>query len=536
MKKVVFIADAFYEEIPQGGAELVNHLLVNELIKRGFVVEKTPAFKLNNAFFRAKKDCFFIVSSFLSMPKNGIEELKKTKFILYEHDHKYHIDRNPGMYENYVIPKNKLVFVDLYEKAQSVICQSSLHKDILLKNIPTIKNIINAGCSVWADDFLNEVEKSLEKNIKNNKAAIVKSDNPIKGQLLAEKYCKENNIKYDLIESPTPTGLFKKLLSYEYFVFFPTTPETFSRIFMEAKLAGCKVVTNSFIGASSEPYTFFDRKQLFSEVRDSLPKLADLFISEITKDNKKVSKTEFQAKKPLVSIITSVYDGKEFIDQFMEEIVQQSCFEVCELILVDCNCGNSPYEKSVIKKYQKKYNNIHYHELGEDPGVYGAWNYAIKNSSAKYITNANLDDRRSYDNILKCYNFAVKNLEHDLVYPAFLISQEPNQTFYTTRSRHIFETHEYSPQMMYKCLPGCMPLWKRELHDKNGYFNEKYTSAGDLEFWLRCVKSGSTFKRVPEVLGLYYFNPTGLSTDPTRAEPKRLEEAEVFQNYKEIFQ
>ena len=27
MRKIVFIADAFYEDIPQGGAELVNHLL-----------------------------------------------------------------------------------------------------------------------------------------------------------------------------------------------------------------------------------------------------------------------------------------------------------------------------------------------------------------------------------------------------------------------------------------------------------------------------------------------------------------------------
>ena len=24
---------------------------------------------------------------------------------------------------------------------------------------------------------------------------------------------------------------------------------------------------------------------------------------------------------------------------------------------------------------------------------------------------------------------------------------------------------------MIKCLPGCMPLWRKSLHEKNGYFN-----------------------------------------------------------------
>ena len=535
MTNVVFIADAFYEEIPQGGAELVNHLLIEELMKQGYSVEKTLAFKLNNAFFEAKKDSFFIVSSFLSMPKNGIDELKKCTYVLYEHDHKYHMDRNPAMYQNYKIPKNKIVFEDLYLKAQSVICQSSFHEQILIKNIPGIKNTINTGCSVWTEEFLTTVEKSLNKETRNNKAAIMRSDNVIKAQAKAETYCNNHNIKYDLIEAPSPIEMYKKLVDYEYFVFFPQTPETFSRVFMEAKLAGCKVITNSLIGASYEDYSFSDREKLLSEVKNSLPKLKTIFINEINKFKPPLSQDK-KPQKTLVSIITSVYDGAEFIDQFMEEMVQQSIFDHCEMILVDCNCGNSNYEKQVIQKYQEKHSNILYFELDNDPGVYGAWNYAIEKSSGKYITNANLDDRRSYDNISKCLQFAIKNPQCDLVYPVFLVSTNPNETFYTSQSRHMFETHEYSPQMMYKCLPGCMPLWKKDLHRKNGLFDSSYTSAGDLDFWLRCVKNGSEFKRLPEILGLYYYNPQGLSTSSSNSIKKSNEEKKVFEKYKEIFQ
>ena len=81
-----------------------------------------------------------------------------------------------------------------------------------------------------------------------------------------------------------------------------------------------------------------------------------------------------------------------------------------------------------------------------------------------------------------------------------------------------------------------MPLWRKSLHEKNGYFNEKYTSAGDLEFWLRCIRNGSTFKRIPEILGTYYHNPHGLSTSPANHARKIKEEREIFTEYQEVFQ
>tara|TARA_R100000664_G_scaffold26904_1_gene37295 strand:- start:226 stop:474 length:249 start_codon:yes stop_codon:yes gene_type:complete len=81
-----------------------------------------------------------------------------------------------------------------------------------------------------------------------------------------------------------------------------------------------------------------------------------------------------------------------------------------------------------------------------------------------------------------------------------------------------------------------MPLWKKDLHRKNGLFDSSYTSAGDLDFWLRCVKNGSEFKRLPEILGLYYYNPQGLSTSSSNSIKKSNEEKKVFEKYKEIFQ
>ena len=532
---IVLVADLFVDRAPQGGAEIVNDLLAKDLRQRGFKVIEVEAFRLDKAFFDNHTGCFYIVAGMLSLKPESINCLLGKDYVVYEHDHKYLNDRNPAKFPAFRAPDSQLRFQKIYENAKAVICQSQMHKDILHLNLPNCKQILSAGGSLWSEQFLSFVENSLRLDAhKSNKAAIMKTSNHIKGQLEAEQYCRNNNIEYDLVEAPDPKSLFAKLLDYEYFVFLPKTPETFSRVFMEAKLAGCKVVTNSLVGAAHEEYTFDDPKVLLEEVRNSRRKIRSLFEGFIPSE-KPGNEISFLAKKPVVSIITSVFRGQEFIDGFMKDITSQSCFDQCELIMVDCNEENSGYEKEVIKEYQKKYSNIQYHYLEKDPGVYGAWNYAIKKSNGKYITNANLDDRRSYRMIEECYKVAVQNPDKDLIYPCFIVTNVPNETFYTTRSLQVFNTLEFSKQNMRFCPPGCMPLWKKSLHDINGMFDETYTSAGDLEFWLRCVKNGSEFIRHNVVLGLYYFNPEGLSTSSKNHERKVKEEQKVFHQYAEVF-
>lgn len=79
-------------------------------------------------------------------------------------------------------------------------------------------------------------------------------------------------------------------------------------------------------------------------------------------------------------------------------------------------------------------------------------------------------------------------------------------------------------------------MWKKDLHDKFGYFNQDYKSAGDWDFWLRCAFGGATYMKHPEVLGVYYFNPTGMSTNPEHDSWKKEHEREIFQNYLQIYQ
>lgn len=62
--------------------------------------------------------------------------------------------------------------------------------------------------------------------------------------------------------------------------------------------------------------------------------------------------------------------------------------------------------------------------------------------------------------------------------------------------------------------PHCMPLWRKNLHDKFGIFDENYKTASDGDFWLRCAAGGATIKMMNHPVGLYYENPKGRSTNP----------------------
>ena len=66
---------------------------------------------------------------------------------------------------------------------------------------------------------------------------------------------------------------------------------------------------------------------------------------------------------PKISILTSVYDGDEYIRPFLEDITRQTIFESkCELVIVNANSPGN--EEEVIKEYVEKYpDNIKYKKL-----------------------------------------------------------------------------------------------------------------------------------------------------------------------------
>lgn len=232
---------------------------------------------------------------------------------------------------------------------------------------------------------------------------------------------------------------------------------------------------------------------------------------------------------PRISIITSLYNGDTFIENFMKEIIQQTIFNQCELIIIN---ANSPgHEDTTIKPYLDKYTNIIYLKLDKDPGLYGVWNIGIKMAKAEYIINANVDDGLKNDALEVFAKYLDQNPAIDMVYSDVYMTSVANTPFENLKKKGVTKLKEFSKESMIMCPPLNHPMWRKSIHQRFGFFNESYKSASDFEMWLRAVEGGSNFLKVEGVYGYFYINLKGLSQSKTHAsEVKKI----LFQ-YRNVF-
>jgi glycosyltransferase involved in cell wall biosynthesis len=209
---------------------------------------------------------------------------------------------------------------------------------------------------------------------------------------------------------------------------------------------------------------------------------------------------------PRVSIITSLFKGDKFIESFMREIVKQTIFDQCELIIINANSPED--EEAIILPYVERYSNIIYIKLVKDPGIYGVWNMAIKLARGEYIVNANVDDGFRYNALGKYMYVLDKNPDIDLVYSDYCLVEAFPTSFYAIKYAKIRRKRDFSlSALAFECLPNCHPMWRKSMHEKYGYFDDTYFSTGDYEMWIRAALQGSKFKRIPEILGFFYNDP-----------------------------
>jgi hypothetical protein len=528
MKEIVYISDYFYGEI-NGGAESVDRCLIQHLEGQGYKITR----KNSRDVVKISQGKKYIISNFVELPLHIIEEFSKKDYfyLIQEHDHKYCALRDPLQYNKQgLVPASEVRNLRFYHSANAVLCQSKMHADSLKKNL-LLKNIVNLGCSLWSEDEISILQKCL-KNKKEKKNAIIKSNNKIKGTNLAVRFCESNNLSYELISSPNYKTFIDKLSKFEKLTFFPQTMETFCRLIVEARILNCELITNGNNGCTSEEWFSQYKGQ---DLLDFIEKEGKSVCSRIEKILNEDCDEFLENELPKVSIVTSMFGGLDNLESFIQDVVGQIYFKFSEWVIIDVD--PNPQKKSIINKYVKKFDNIKYQELeGDDPGVYGCWNLAIKNSSGEFITNANLDDRRSEGQILLFVRDLLQNDNYDLVYSENFVTHVENENFKKNSSKGlVYPVTSFSKENMIKCLPGPNPVWRRSVHDSCGYFNENYKFAGDWEFWLRLVRNNSVFGKVPGVHGLYHLNPSGLSTNEKFSKERFEEEKSVFWEYIDIF-
>ena len=257
----VFIADFFADQVP-GGGELNNEELIS-ILREDHDVKKVNSHLVSKQYLESNLAAKYIISNFINLS----EECKKylienCKYIIYEHDHKYLIDRNPALYKDFLAPNERIVNFEFYQNALAVFCQSSFHQEIVYKNLK-LDNIKSLGGNLWSLASLENI-RNFTKKEKLDKYSIMDSAIPHKNTYETRRYCELKKIKYELIPSLKYLDFLDRISNNNTLVFFPKTPETLSRIVVEARMMGMRVVTNKLVGATKEEWFRLKGEDLIS--------------------------------------------------------------------------------------------------------------------------------------------------------------------------------------------------------------------------------------------------------------------------------
>jgi GT2 family glycosyltransferase len=205
----------------------------------------------------------------------------------------------------------------------------------------------------------------------------------------------------------------------------------------------------------------------------------------------------------MISVITSLYNCERYLQGFFSYLLKTDNLNECEFIFIH----NKPHgnEKRIIEQFIKEHPkiNIKYIKLDFVETLYASWNRGIKSSEGKYIAIWNVDDIRMPDSLRIQAQALDENPNAKICYGDIHGMEK-----YGVLEGKLFY-HPVYPEKKNNFLRshfiGCFPMWKREIHNKVGYFDEQYRLVGDYEFQIRAARNFE-FVKANKVLGYYSIN------------------------------
>lgn len=253
------------------------------------------------------------------------------------------------------------------------------------------------------------------------------------------------------------------------------------------------------------------------------PHLEDLKTYIASEKTYSESLHSYVPEMPEVTFITSIFKGEKFMRGFLSNIAAAAVEGSGHVILLDAQSPQN--EEGIFKAFIAEYPELTqfftYVKLEEDPGLYNCWKLGIETSKSRYVSNANLDDRRSPFQTTALIDELKKDRRYRGAASAMRANKEENANYYSVCDDQYWFNEGYSETIEFDSLyfkndeglilshniMHCMPIWDKELHDKYGFFNEeRYGTSADWAFWLKCTKQGELFRLVPGVFSQYFIN------------------------------
>jgi len=201
--------------------------------------------------------------------------------------------------------------------------------------------------------------------------------------------------------------------------------------------------------------------------------------------------------KPLVSIVTVVFNGEKYLEQTIQSVINQT-YDAVEYIIIDG--GSTDGTLDIIKKYDSW---IDYWVSEPDSGISDAFNKGIVTSSGDLIGMINADDW--YD---PCAVEVVVNNFRSIICFSYAgctyVSNNGRTKYIPPIKNYSRQIRKYMPHLHHPTI-----FVKREIYFKIGLFEKKYKYAMDYSFLLRLYLEG--FIGTPLFRNIVYMRTGGVS-------------------------
>lgn len=183
--------------------------------------------------------------------------------------------------------------------------------------------------------------------------------------------------------------------------------------------------------------------------------------------------------RPLISIITIVYNNERGIEKTISSVINQT-YNNIEYIIIDG--GSNDQTVPIIKKYNDK---IDYWISEPDNGIYNAMNKGIKVAKGEYLNFMNSGDTFTKNTIIE----EIMNLkeENDAIIYGNIIKC---YKYHTQRSCGITKSKPDIVDFYKNTIHHQSAFIKKELFNKYGLYEEKYKLASDWLFFIIAVGIG----------------------------------------------
>ena len=251
--KVIFVQDFLLSDLV-GGAELSMDALHKSAIVPFFVIRSN---ELTNEMIESFKNKHWVFGNFSLLNPQLIRTFLNLKinYSVYEHDYKFcrwrsvekHLEEGKEICRCEQEPWGKFI-EQFYLGAKQLWFCSQRHLERYYERFPSLRQTqCSVLSAVFGEEFFSKIVPIIQSLPQRKKRGWITldSDSWIKGSDNAKRWLEENKKDYSLIRDITPEQVLEKMADSEGFICLPRGADVSNRMVTEAKLLGCKVVTNN---------------------------------------------------------------------------------------------------------------------------------------------------------------------------------------------------------------------------------------------------------------------------------------------------